>query len=139
MAEKNFYVLTTKVDLKEEVERLVFHGPYGDGFEMEAAIEDETLAKDANLLERLVVENNEIIRLGEPFRPGIDDGDRWFPGVPESPGLYWVVFKDQKGNVPFIIECNSQIQFSFYGETDPEAEIESTTILKYKPITIPTL
>lgn len=132
MAERNFYVLTTTVDIAESVERLVFHGPYADGYLMETEIEDEALAKDANILERLVVVDNEILRLTEPFRPGQDDPSAFIKGIPENPGLYFLVLMGQKKPIVAIIETPKTILF--YGSDD---RIDERFIIGYKSIPVP--
>lgn len=137
MAGKTFYVLTAIADVEKQVESINFHGPYDDGYDMEIAIDEGNLGSGKSIMQRLIIEDNEITRLDEPFNPAKDSISRWFPGHPplDNPGLYWVVMKEHNVLSPFICLVTPARQLKPVNVPDnilPLAQVE-----KFKPINIP--
>lgn len=136
MVNDNFYVVTAT--LNEIVDQgiavlLSFHGPYPNGYEMEGAIEDKQM-DDADLIQRVRISENEILKLEVPFRPGVDEQPDHYEGHPTANGYYWVIMPDVSLSVPIHVFVQGEHCY-IHGQ---DVARKVSDIIKYSPDSIPT-
>ncbi len=116
-----------------DVLKAKLHGSYDDGFEMEIAIADRGL-EDYDLLERLIIKDNELSIMKEPFRPGKHDESDALIGHPTTDGYYWALIPSVSSKPIHVLVLSGLVYI--HGIKDAR-DVED--IVKYKPDPIPTM